>query len=46
MNTEKKKMLDEIIYGKSIRLRESYFENNYTEIYNQIKRINSIVDNL
>lgn len=37
MNTEKKKILDEIIDGKSIRLRESYFENNYLETYNQIK---------
>ena len=37
MLSERKKIIDNILLGKSNRIRNSYFKNNQIEIYNQIE---------
>lgn len=36
MNTERFKKINDIVSGKSARLRESYLQNNYNELYQEI----------
>jgi hypothetical protein len=44
MLLNREKIIDDILCGYSVRLRESYFKNNFVKIYEEIELFNKELD--